>query len=126
MDVVPDDRSFLPQLPRAIYLALAPAIEQHDSGTRDARTPGGLPRAKLTAKTRKNHAKNRRERHAYTDEEKTEIMDPATKKYRVTRLDEEEESQKASLKTMPLVPFRLGVAEMTTTMPLMLQTKQNH
>jgi hypothetical protein len=48
---------------KAPLLALAPAIEPHDPGTREVRSPDGQARAKRTAETRRrSHAKNRRER----------------------------------------------------------------
>jgi hypothetical protein len=62
-------------------LALAPAIEPNGNGTREVRTPNRLAR----------HRKNRRERQALAEEEKTEIVvDPVTKNFRATRVDEED------------------------------------
>ncbi len=66
---------------KATGLALAPAIEPHDPGRREVCTPSRLAR----------HRKNRRERQAFAEEEKTEIVvDAGTTNYRATRLDEED------------------------------------
>jgi hypothetical protein len=93
---------------KAAGLALAPAIDPHGSGTREVRTPDGLAA--------------RRERRAFDEEEKTEIVDPATKIYRATRHDEEDPQDLIVM--LPPAPFESGERNMTII--LLLQTKQNH
>jgi hypothetical protein len=108
-------------------LALAPVMKPHDPGRREVCTPDGVTRAKVIAKKRRRHRKNRRERQAFAEEEKTEIVDLNTQNYRATRLDEEEEEGELEDDYDTYVPpgaLRMGGT--VTTIILLLQTKQNH